>query len=158
MAAAFAIVLAIVAAALAPVTLGARRVEAREFFVRYGHGRAVTCAMYDGARSGVAALCETASAHYEQKATLRPSGTVIACSARGVALANRCDLGNAGVQTPTYRAGKRVAVGRFRCNVLASAVRCVLAATGRGFLFTPTKISAVGGASIRRVSFAPSTY
>lgn len=125
------------------------RVEAAEFFVRYPHGRVVTCAMYDG-RSGVQALCETERPNYEQKATLERSGTVHACSAHSKALTNTCDLGNAGEGTPTYRPGKQITVGRFRCRVLTSGVQCTLTTTGRGFLFTPTNILAVGGATIRK--------
>jgi hypothetical protein len=125
------------------------RVEAAEFFVRYPHGRVVTCAMYDG-RSGVQTLCETERPNYEQKATLERSGTVHACSARSRALTNTCDLGNAGEGTPTYHPGRRITVGRFRCRVLTSGVQCTLTTTGRGFLFTPTSILAVGGATIRK--------
>jgi hypothetical protein len=136
-------------ASAAPASAPKRRVEAAEFFVRYPHDRAVTCAMYDG-RSGVQTLCETERPNYEQKATLEPSGIVHACSAHSRALTNACDLGNAGEGTPTYRPGKQITVGRFRCRVLSSGVQCTLTAKGRGFLFTPTNILPVGGATIRK--------
>ncbi|HUN79607.1 MAG TPA: hypothetical protein VMU32_11835 [Solirubrobacteraceae bacterium] len=151
-AAALAVTCAIALTASAPGTASTpaprHRVEAAEFFVRYAHGRVVTCAMYDG-RAGVQTLCETERPGYEQKATLGPAGTVRGCSRHARALTNACDLGNAGEGTPTYRPGKLVTVGRFRCRVLAGGVRCTLARTGRGFLFTPTKVLAVGGATIR---------
>jgi hypothetical protein len=125
------------------------RVEAAEFFVHYPHDRAVICAMYDG-RSGAQTLCETERPNYEQKATLEPSGIVHACSAHNKALTNSCDLGNAGEGTPTYRPGKQITVGRFRCRVLTNGVQCTLTTNGRGFLFTPTNVLPVGGATIRK--------
>ncbi|HTY96032.1 MAG TPA: hypothetical protein VMB91_03260 [Solirubrobacteraceae bacterium] len=121
---------------------------AAEFFARIS-GKTVTCAMYDG-RGGRSTLCETVRPGFEAKATLEPSGTVKACSVKASTLANRCDLGNAGVGTPTYRSGRTVTVGRFRCQVLSGGVRCVVTKTGRGFMFTPSKITGVGGASVRR--------
>ena len=121
---------------------------AAEFFARVS-GKTVTCAMYDG-RSGRSTLCETSRTGFEAKATLEPSGVVKACSVKAGTLANKCDLGNAGVGTPTYRAGRKVTVGRFRCQVLSGGVRCVVVKTGRGFMFTPSKITGVGGASVRR--------
>jgi hypothetical protein len=122
---------------------------AAEFFARFS-GRTVTCAMYDG-RGGRSTLCETVRPGFEAKATLEPSGVVRACLVKGSSLANRCDLGNAGLGTPTYRSGKQVTVGRFRCSVLSTGVRCVVTRTGRGFTFTPSKITGVGGASVLRV-------
>ena len=120
---------------------------AAEFFARIS-GKTVTCAMYDG-RAGRSTLCETSRSGFEAKATLEPSGVVRACSVKASKLANRCDLGNAGIGTPTYRAGRKVTVGRFSCQVLSGGVRCVVTKTGRGFVFTPSKITGVGGATVR---------
>jgi hypothetical protein len=63
--------------------------------------------------------------------------------------ASSCEVGNAGERTPTFGYGHTVTVGRFRCTVLHTGVRCVVTATGKGFLFSATRTSAVGGATVR---------
>ena len=93
---------------------------------------------------------------YEQKATLELSGTVDACSAHSMALTNAYDLGKAGEGTPTFRPGKQITVGRFGCRILTDGVRCTLTTSGRGFLFTPTTIVPVGGATVRKAPVASS--
>jgi hypothetical protein len=44
-------------------------------------------------------------------------------------------VGNPGEGTPTYPVGKTATLAPFSCTVEASGVRCVVAATGKGFLF-----------------------
>lgn len=125
---------------------GASQSTASEFFVRFRRA-GVACAMYDG-HGTTEVLCETSRSGFEAKATLTPSGRVLACSVHSSRLSNRCRLGNAGEHTPTYHAGRRITVGRFSCRVLTSAVKCIVTATGKGFLFSPTSIRRVGGATL----------
>jgi hypothetical protein len=79
---------------------------------------------------------------------LEPDGTIVTCSSSNVR-ANSCEVGNAGERTPTFGYGHAVTVGRFRCTVLRRGVRCVVTATGKGFLFSPARTTAVGGATVR---------
>jgi len=133
--------------ALAAPTPASARVTAREFFAR-GAGGHVSCAIYDGYAGGHEALCEEISARRVALARLTPEGTVLTCESRHPRTST-CEVGNVGERTPTYGYGHGVSVGRFRCTVLRAGVRCVVAATGRGFLFGRHGTGAVGGASIR---------
>jgi hypothetical protein len=122
------------------------RLRAVEFYAHSPYG-IISCAEYDGYGGPPVAFCESVGAHGEAKSTLNASGEVTTCNSRST-LANSCDLGNAGTRTPTYRYGRKVTVGRFRCEVLRTGVECTLRATGAGFLFNPRKTSSVGGAHI----------
>ena len=131
---------------LVPATASARK-TAIEFFARVGRVQ-ISCAIYDGYAGGHEALCEQLGRRRVAIARLTPEGAVLACESRHPSTTT-CEVGNAGDRTPTFRRGHRVAVGRFRCVVLRTGVRCVVAATGKGFLFGPHGTSAVGGATIR---------
>jgi hypothetical protein len=135
-------------AATAPDASNAKpaRLRAAEFFARSPYGT-ISCAVYDGYASPPVAFCESVGPHGEAKATINASGEVLTCSSHSTR-ADSCGLGNAGIRTPTYRPGRKVTVGRFRCVVLHNAVQCTVRATGKGFLFTPRKTSSVGGAHI----------
>lgn len=147
-AAAVAVALAVVALTSASGALGASG-KAAEFFARNPHGN-VSCAMYDGYAGSTEAMCESAGRGGEARSALSAGGRVTVCIAR-VSSHNACNLGNAGDLTPTYGYGRKVSVGRFRCQVLRRGVRCTVASSGKGFLFNPGKTTAVGGASLRRV-------
>ncbi|HTZ88574.1 MAG TPA: hypothetical protein VMB05_18070 [Solirubrobacteraceae bacterium] len=52
-----------------------------------------------------------------------------------------------GLGGPGEVPGSQLYVGRFRCDVLAHAVRCTVRSTGKGFLLTNTSVTAVSSAS-----------
>jgi len=79
--------------------------------------------------------CETYSSTVSQHVRLTPTGTVTICTQHGTA--NTCNLGNFG-EVPRYSVGKHVTVGPFGCQVQSAGVRCVVTATGKGFLVKPT--------------------
>lgn len=123
------------------------RLRAVEFFARNPYGN-ISCAIYDGYAGPPVAFCESVGPRGESKATLNSSGEVLTCSSHSTR-ADSCGLGNAGIRTPTYNYGHKVAVGRFRCMVLHSGVECTMSATGEGFLFNPRRTISVGGALTR---------
>lgn len=118
-----------------------------EFFARSSHAH-ISCAIYDGHGGIAEAICEDLGPGRVAHVTLRPDGTILTCSSSNVQ-ANSCEVGDAGERTPTFGYGHVVTVGRFRCTVLHTGVRCILIATGKGFLFSGTRTSAVGGATAR---------
>jgi hypothetical protein len=143
--------LAVVAAgAVSPSVAGASaarpaRLTAAEFHAPSPRGKEITCAMYDRAREPGTVLCESYGPGRESKAALDAQGRVALCATHN-SPANTCDLGNAGVGTPTYGYGRQVTVGRFRCLVMRKGVECKIVATGKGFLFSPARAVRVGGA------------
>jgi hypothetical protein len=138
---------AITCSLLAPAGAGAVK-GAAEFYVRGAGLTGVSCAMYDGYGGSPVALCEYFSKHTQTKAMLRPNGSVVLCRTHKITSA-RCDLGNAGEGSPTYRVGKTVTVGRFACTVEPDGVSCVVSASGKGFLLGTKKLRGVGGAAVR---------
>jgi hypothetical protein len=150
LAALFCLGLALVAwLATIPAGAGAVQGEA-EFFVRSPSGQTnVSCAIYDGYAGETQAMCEHLTRRAQSKATLSADGSVVLCRT-GSPNSNRCELGNAGEGSPTYRVGKTVSVGRFACTVRAAGVRCVVKASGVGFLLGPHRLRAVGGAAVTR--------
>jgi hypothetical protein len=132
----------------AAASAGAAANEA-EFYARTGTGRTLSCAIYDGYAGSTTAFCEYVSNRTQAKATLTAGGSVVLCRTHSIT-SNRCGLGNAGENSPTYRSGKTVTVGPFACTVGGSGVRCVVTATGKGFLLGAKKLEGVGGASVRR--------
>jgi hypothetical protein len=134
--------------ATGPSAAGAAPSNASEFFVHLSGARSLSCAIYDGYAGSTEALCEFVSRNTQTKATLSADGSVLLCRTHSVT-SNRCDLGNAGEGSPTYRTGKRVSVGRFTCAVEPAGVRCTVSATGKGFLLGPRRLRGVGGAAVR---------
>lgn len=141
------LLLAMVATAW-PSAAGAAR-NAAEFYARTAGGKTVSCAIYDGYAGSTETLCEFVSRHTQAKATLGADGSVLLCRTHSVT-SNRCNLGNAGEGSPTYGVGKTVTVGRFACTVRAAGVRCVVRASGKGFLLGPKRLRGVGDASVHR--------
>ncbi len=147
-----AIVGALIAAALisclAAASAGAASNEA-EFYARTGTGRTLSCAIYAGYAGSNSAFCEYVSKPTQAKATVSAAGSVVLCRTHSIT-SNRCGLGNAGENSPTYRPGKTVTVGPFACTVRSAGVSCIVTATGKGFLLGPKKLEGVGGATVRR--------
>ena len=110
-------------------------------FYAGGTGRGISCQMDAGASGYV--LCQDIQPTLVQTAHLTASGTVAICTKHGT-LGNGCDVGNPGLGTPTFNVGKQVAVGGFTCGVLSVGVRCVVTATGKGFLMEPNESIRVG--------------
>jgi hypothetical protein len=123
---------------------------AAEFYARGPSGNtSVSCAIYDGYGGTPEALCEHITRNSQSKATLRPNGSVVLCRTHSIT-SNRCGLGNVGENAATYGVGKTVTVGRFACTMRAAGVRCVVTASGEGFLLGPRALRAVGGAAVTR--------
>ncbi len=98
--------------------------------------------------NGVHCQSERLRPYLAQVAELRADGSVTICKTRNMR-ANNCDLGNAGERAATLAFGRRVTVGPFRCAMLRSGFRCVVIASGKGFLLTRTSLTGVGGAATR---------
>jgi hypothetical protein len=128
--------------ALGAQSAGATPKNAIEFFARTRHGTA-SCAMYYLYAGSTAAFCESFRPGRESKATVNGRGKVSICVSRETR-SDRCGLGNAGENTPTFRVGRKVTVGPFRCAVRREGVRCVVIASGKGFLFSPARAVRVG--------------
>jgi hypothetical protein len=102
-------------------------------------GLGVQCGMSDQpGPNGVGITCQSVRIRpklYQQQVTMSANGRVSICRDRG--LRNRCNLGNSGEEpVPTYKYGTDVTVGRFRCRVHKSGVRCTVVATGKGFVIS----------------------
>ena len=141
------IVLTLAASALvagAPAAASAPK-NAIEFFARTSHGTA-TCAIYDHYAGSTVAFCESFRAGRESKASVNGRGKVSICASKNTR-ADRCNLGNAGENSPTFGAGRKVSIGAFRCAVERQGVRCVVIASGKGFLFNPSRAIRVGPGS-----------
>jgi hypothetical protein len=133
-----------------PAGAGAAQNEA-EFYARGPSGKVVvSCAIYDGYANNTEALCEHLSNRSQSKATLSANGSVTLCRTHSIT-SNRCELGNAAVTSPTYPIGKTVTIGRFTCTVQTNGVRCLLTASGKGFVLGKRSLHAVGGAPVRRL-------
>jgi hypothetical protein len=89
-------------------------------------------------------LCASYAAALNQKVTLGPGGRVHACGKPVTGFDDPCGLGNFGDDTPTYKVGRKVTLGPFRCRVLESGVRCTVARTGKGFGGGPAGATRVG--------------
>ncbi|MHB8490866.1 MAG: hypothetical protein ACYDA6_01450 [Solirubrobacteraceae bacterium] len=113
-----------------------------EFFARTPHGKA-SCGVSDLFGASAQAFCEAYRSGRQSKATVNARGEVSICIAHDPRT-NRCDLGNAGVNTPTFGYGHAVTVGRFRCVVSHRGVVCTVHSTGIGFRFTPSRAVRIG--------------
>lgn len=134
-------------AAVAPGVASARRTAA-EFFA-HGPRAHYSCAIYDHYHGATPeALCEDLGPGRVAHVALNAEGEILTCASRSLRT-TKCPIGNAGDRTPTFARGRGVTVGRFRCSVLRAGVRCVLLASGKGFLLTPGRTLAVGGAVAR---------
>lgn len=79
---------------------------------------------------------------YIQRATMGANGRAKFCRDRTGR--HGCNIGNSGEDpVPDYKYGDEVTVGRFRCRVLRSGVRCVVTKTGKGFVISRTRAARV---------------
>ena len=108
--------------------------------------------MYERGYEPATVLCESYGPGRESTAALDAQGRVKLCATHN-SHDNACELGNAGVGTPTFGYGRKVTVGRFTCRVMRKGVECRIVATGRGFLFNPARAVRVGGALQARLHF-----
>jgi hypothetical protein len=81
-----------------------------------------------------------------QVVTLDPDGGVAICAGTAAA----CHEGNFGEDAPQYDTGQSLTDGPFRCEVLATGVRCTVLASGKGFVISPTTAVRLVIASARR--------
>jgi hypothetical protein len=86
----------------------------------------------------VGVICQSSTPNHSQTARLAANGRVQLCAERSVTT-DKCDLGNAGENTPTFKVGKQVRVGLFRCRVLRTGVECTVIKSGKGFLMSKTR-------------------
>jgi hypothetical protein len=103
----------------------------------YSPSRNLGCEMDDG-RTGVPSQVYCQSLKKPHSVTLRLDGRLRICR-NGV----RC-LGNAGEHTPILHYGRQVTVGRFRCFSLQAGVKCIVTASGRGFLINAAGVTKIG--------------
>jgi hypothetical protein len=120
------------------------RPAAIEFYAG-GPLRGIACEMDAGGSlvppSTGRVLCEDQTAGLSQSATLAASGRVVICIQHRE---GGCNPGNVGEHTPTFNPGRHETIGRYRCDVLTSGVRCVVIASGKGFLMGLTQTVRVG--------------
>jgi hypothetical protein len=120
------------------------RPKVAEFFV--GSAPGVGCFMAGGSGGNVG--CYTESRSFQQKAIMNATGEVQVCARHVHAFADACELGNAGIGTPTYRSGKRITVGAFRCQIVSAGVKCIVIASGKGFYMTAHHVVSLAGAKL----------
>jgi hypothetical protein len=110
----------------------------------------LACEMDDPAKIAFQGVsCQTLRSRDNLTVRLKADGTVIGCMTHGTGDSGaRCDLGNVGMNTPTFSVGQQATVGPFVCQVLATGVQCTIIATGKGFLMTANSLTGVGGASV----------
>lgn len=124
-----------------------------EFYDR-SLSRVVGCEIDDSTvvAGGGQVVCTSYSSTAVQKAVLNGSGQVVVCTQPVHGPTDPCQLGNLGDPIPTYGVGQSVAVGGFRCQVLQAGLQCTVIASGKGFLFGPSAVTPVGGATLRTTS------
>jgi hypothetical protein len=86
-------------------------------------------------------MTSTTPNHIET-ATLAANGRVQLCAGQNGS--DRCDIGNEGLNIPTFKVGRRVTVGPFRCQVLDTGVKCTVTKSGKGFLINRTRAIRIG--------------
>jgi hypothetical protein len=89
-------------------------------------------------------LCASYAAALNQKVTLTAGGRVRTCAKPEPGLGDECAQGDFGEGTPTFKVGRKVTLGPFRCKVLETGVRCTVARTGKGFVIGLTGTTRVG--------------
>ena len=125
------------------------RVHVIEFYASTP-GLRVGCEIDDSTVvSGGKVSCIAYSSTVVRTALLNGSGQVAACTQSIQAATGPCALGNLGAPIPTYGVGKSIALGGYRCQALQTGLQCKVIATGKGFLFGPTAVTPVGGATLR---------
>ena len=111
----------LVAAALAG-TAGGGTGTARWFHSPTGN---IECELNAGRGLGTYAGCQTFEP--QQTATLHADGRTTTCAG------SRCQIGNGPEGARTLPYGSSMRLAPFRCDSMRTGVRCIVAATGRGF-------------------------
>jgi len=103
----------------------------------------IACGMFDGAKNREV-VCQ--SRVPPQKVTLDHTGRVTICRDPTPSnTSNECGIGDAGEnKVPALAYGRHIIVERFRCDSLVTGVRCVVTATGKGFLINRDGVRRVG--------------
>lgn len=144
----------IAASAHSPHVLSSVRKKEAEFYAPSSLG-SISCAIYDGYGGLHEAFCESFSVHGEAKTTLKANGRVHICRSRNLRV-DKCGLGNAGERSPTIAYGHAVTIGHFKCTVLHTGIKCTVAPTGKGFLFSAARTVALSGARVGSAQAGPS--
>jgi hypothetical protein len=120
-----------------------------EFYARTP-GLKVGCEIDDSTVvNGGKVICYAYSSTVARAAVLNGTGQVAVCTQPIQGTTDPCQLGNLGAPIPTYNVGKSIALGGYRCQVLQAGLQCTVIASGKGFLFGPSTVTAVGGATLR---------
>ena len=111
-----------------------------EFYSPSGN---IACGMFDG-KLGREVVCQ--SRVPPQKVTMDHTGRVTICRDPTPSnTSNECSIGDPGEgKIPILAYGRHITVGRFRCDSLVTGVRCVVTATGKGFLINRDGVKRVG--------------
>lgn len=124
-------------------------VHAIEFYASTA-GLNVGCEIDDSTVvNGGRVYCSAYSSTELRTAVLNGTGQIVACTQPSQASTGPCPQGNLGAPIPTYTTGKSIVLGGYRCQVLQTGLQCTSIATGKGFLFGPTSVTPVGGATLR---------
>ena len=109
----------------------------------YSPSRNIACGMFDGTL-GREVVCQ--SRVPPQKVTMDHTGRVTICRDPTPSnTSNECGIGDPGEgKIPVLAYGRHLTVGRFRCDSLVTGVRCVVTATGKGFLINRDGVRRVG--------------
>lgn len=95
-------------------------------------------AAFGGRSAGVFCQSGRARPRLFQKVSLRGSGVISVCRTHRTTACNL--LCGCEEHIPTLKYGQHIDVGRFRCETLATGVRCTIISTGKGFLLTPARV------------------
>ena len=100
--------------------------NAQSTAVRWFHSPSgnIQCEVASGDSRGTYAYCQTTTP--TRTARLTANGHTKVCS-------RRCSIGDGPENATTLGYGKSLNVGKFRCTSQSAGMRCVVAATGRGF-------------------------
>jgi hypothetical protein len=143
-------VVALTLCAPSALATGRGRISANHGVFKTPRGLGVYyCGLVDEPGTFVGVNCESIRIGplYGQKATLDANGHAVLCREHGQD--NHCNLGNSGEdRVPTLGYGRQIRVGRFRCRVLQTEVKCTVISTGKGFLMNRDKLAPVGGATV----------
>lgn len=116
-------------------------------FFKSPRGLASSCSIGDNTGIGLRyaeVVCQSAAFRPRvfQKVTLKGNGALSVCRTHKTTACNLfCSCEE---HVPIFDYGRRIDVGRFRCEVLRSGVRCTIVQTGKGFLLGRRQVIRVG--------------
>jgi hypothetical protein len=127
----------LVAGAWKQVTVGTAQKKTRYILTPLPHG--VTCYMTDdGSFAGSWVYCWIGSNPYSAR------HIKLSLDGRFNVAVTRASAGPLGIGGRDDPYGTKVTVGRFRCVILRSAIRCTVVQSGKGFLFNSARVRRVG--------------